>query len=114
MCNFFSAIAFKNGDIFSHEFVDSHENLITLAGLSDTTTSANREWCRVEFIPQGELWEVEKYSLKYDEETAPAWFDEVKETIERKCAHLFNSIIIYQDTELIIGRRCIVIPNVNI
>ena len=68
MCQFFSAIACRDGRLLFCED-DSHEEIIRRAGLNDTRVSI-RHWVRVEVRPIGEGWA----RVKVDETTEPAWW----------------------------------------
>ena len=111
MCQFKSAIVLKNGDVLHNEFIDSHEDIITINGLKDNKTES---FVRVEYLPTGELWEIGKYKLSVDEPQTPEWFDKVKDKAERKLKAIINRMIISVDTPMVVGRRIIVKPGVKI
>ena len=101
----------KNGDVLHNEFIDSHEDIITINGLKDNKTES---FVRVEYLPTGELWEIGKYKLSVDEPQTPEWFDKVKDKAERKLKAIINRMIISVDTPMVVGRRIIVKPGVKI
>ena len=80
VCNFLSALVFKNGSIFcAPEATDSHTDLIDAKGLTDSDKSLHlRGWIRVEFSPPSpdKLAEPDSYVLKVDETSTPEWFDD--------------------------------------
>lgn len=70
MCEFFSAIVTRSGDVLFTE-ADSHETIIDRAKLRDADRYL-RHWVRVELKPNGDGW----HSLFLDESEAPAWWIE--------------------------------------
>ena len=57
MCQFFSGIAFRNGDIkFTED--DSHTTLIERVGLDDSRDLFTRGWVRFEVAPKGDGWQL--------------------------------------------------------
>jgi len=88
MCNFLSAIAFKNGDILCDPNVDSHEDLVSMFDLKE---SKLRNWARIEYVPQnGNYHLIQDYELKIDENPAPEW---VKDSIKEKWVNKLNVIL---------------------
>ena len=81
MCNFLSALAFRNGDVFTNDFTDSHDQLLELAGVRE---QAGNEVCRVEFTPGENVCDPAGYTLVVDESREPEWFVEVRERVENK------------------------------
>ena len=70
MCQFFSGIAFRNGDIkFTED--DSHTTLIERVGLDDSRDLFTRGWVRFEVAPKGDGWEP----VRVDETSVPGWWD---------------------------------------
>jgi hypothetical protein len=85
MCDFFSAIVFKSGDIRFCES-DSHETLIARLQLDDTVSTYHRPWVRVEC--KGD----EHDDVSVDEAYCPSWVtadrDEFNERVVRTRARL--------------------------
>lgn len=69
MCQFFSAIATRDGRLLFTD-ADSHEEIIYRAKLCDDDLHI-RHWVRLELKPYGDNWG----SLKVDETSVPSWFD---------------------------------------
>ena len=112
MCKFKSAIVLKNGDVLHNQWVDSHEELITLNNLND---NGRGDFVRIEYIPQDRmLHEFSKYKLVVDENETPEWFEKHREKVENKMKAIIKNMIISEHTDLIVGRRVIVKPGVNI
>ena len=77
MCQFFSGIAFRNGDIkFTEE--DSHTTLIERLGLDDSKDLFTRGWVRFEVMPQGDGWAP----VRVDETSVPGWWDDDRVAFE--------------------------------
>ena len=68
MCQFFSAILTRDGDVRFCED-DSHEVILTRLGWPDDRPLETRGWVRVECVPPHE-------SVRVDETSVPAWYDE--------------------------------------
>ena len=67
MCQFFSTIYTRQGDIYFTE-EDSHDTIISRKRLRDNSLFL-RSWVRVEYVD---------HSLKLDETSCPSWFDRVE------------------------------------
>ena len=89
MCNFFSAIVLKNGEMIYDLNTSSHENLIEKAGIKDDTADADKlTFARIEITPKdGNVFVKKKdWYLKIDQSIIPVWFSK---ELERKCIDLF-------------------------
>ena len=110
MCNFLSGIILKNGDVITNPLVDSHEDIIEDAGLSEQDNHI-QYFARFEFSPhEREYHNLDKYMLRIDEESSPDWLtDEFKEKIERHCRLILSNIVITGECKkkLIAGRTLI-------
>ena len=87
MCNFFSAIVLKNGEIVYDLNSSSHEDLIEKAGVKDETADpAELSFARIEILPDNNDVFQKKWCLKIDQSITPDWFsDEYK----KKCMDIF-------------------------
>jgi len=76
LCQFFSGLAFKNGDIHYNSMTDSHEDLISEKELDDDAdlSSIKRNWIRFEYT-SNTLQDIKTYKLRIDEEFTPPWCD---------------------------------------
>ena len=70
MCQFFSAIATRDGRLLFTE-ANHHETIIRRAKLRDTNAHV-RHWVRVEVKPEGDGWGP----VRVDETAVPAWWTE--------------------------------------
>ena len=102
MCQFKSAIVLKNGDVIHNEWIDSHEDLVTLYNLKD---EGKEEFVRVEYVPEDTPSNLDKYALKVDEKETPDWFN--PEKTERKLRAIVKKMIITGDVSMIVGKRVI-------
>ena len=80
MCNFFSLIMLKNGDVIWEAGVDSHEDLIAkVPSLKDDTADPKKlRFARVEITPpNADVFEkdLKKWQLRIDQSITPAWWD---------------------------------------
>ena len=102
----------KNGDVLHNQWVDSHEELVTLNNLRD---NGRESFVRIEYIPkERKLYDIDNYELVVDERETPEWFEQYRDKVERKMRLIIKNMIVSKDTELIVGRRVIVKPGVNI
>jgi len=107
MCNFLSAIAYRDGSIFADpEHTDSHSDLKEHLGLKDDQAPMLRNWVAVEYTPENRETsaDVTSYTLRLDEPgAAPGWWDDVKGGIELKCRTLIQSMIVTDKRGLLLG-----------
>ena len=106
MCNFFPALVLRNGDIKWHEATDSHSDLVVHFGLPDDTEC--RHFAKIEFVPatkdnHPDYANVNGYTLKVDEPTTPAWFEEVRNRVETQCRTIIKSMITDGHVPLMLG-----------
>jgi hypothetical protein len=106
MCQFFSAIVLKNGDVLWHEATDSHSDLVRHFALPDNTHC--RHFAKVEFTPAAgatrlRYEDVDKYTLRVDEGTAPGWFADVERSAEKKLRAIVGGMIVTGRKPLVLG-----------
>jgi len=76
MCKFKSGIILKSGKVLLSETSDSHSDILSDSNIVDNTREADKKiFARFEYVPEGELWEFDKYKLNIDEEVVPDWLD---------------------------------------
>lgn len=105
MCSFFSAILLRNGDLLHHWNTDSHSELIMHFKLPDD--SECRHFAKIEFTPPRkddrlDFADVDGYTLKIDETTAPQWAEEMREQAEKRRRSIVRDMLITDRRELII------------
>jgi len=86
MCEFFSCVVTRKGDLFFCED-NSHEEIIDRAKLRDSDAHV-RHWVRVEVTPQGDGWGP----VRVDETTVPAWWHEDAPAWEGKVLDLAGRV----------------------
>jgi hypothetical protein len=104
MCNFFSAIAISDGTIRAFpEVTDAHSELIAWLGLEETNAPETRQWCRVEFTPDENLFDLNTWNLRADEDKAPIWWDEKKPTIRKNCENAVRKMFVLDERVVLLG-----------
>ena len=94
----------KNGGLFHHELITSHEELIDYFGINDSLLHGIRQdFVRIEFLPEKELWDIENYRLSLDEENAPEWYESLIPEVTEKLKGIIQKMIITGDKKCIIG-----------
>lgn len=103
MCNFFSALVLKNGDIVWNEMTDSHRDLIELAGLSDDHTDRSA-FASVEYAPHWRYDNINQYVLHIENERKPEWWTEkLAAQTEKKCRAIVEKRIISYNRKILLG-----------
>ena len=90
MCDFFSAIILKNGELVYDLNTSSHEDLIEKRGLVDDTTDPEKmEFVRFEILPPDArvFSKPAKWHFKIVQDIIPGWFSE---KLKEKCLKLFE------------------------
>ena len=75
MCQFFSALYTRTGDLLWHWCTDHHSDLMRIFKLKD---EQEQHFVRVEFTPPEDLAtivDVDTWKFRLDEERTPGWFD---------------------------------------
>ena len=117
MCKFYSAVVTKNGDLYHNPFLTSHEDIIDLFNLHNADNKPFIDkLCRIEFYPDDDKYicDVDKYNLHVDEDIVPEWFEEYRELTISKLRDIINSMIIKEDSELIVGRGIILSNDITV
>lgn len=76
MCNFMSAIIFKNRTVLAPMWNQSHSSMLTRMGVEDETTNINCKFVRAELLPYANdiTSDVSKWKFKVDQDIVPDWF----------------------------------------
>ena len=76
MCNFFSALGFRDGTIRHHWALDSHSDLMIHWGVADDADYQSK-FVKLELAPADDTWlEPEKWKFTVDEPSSPVWCDD--------------------------------------
>ena len=118
MCQFKSAIITKSGDVLHSHFTDSHEDLIRLFKLNDTSdVRGEPRFARVEFKPDSkiDLGDASKYTLLIDEARTPEWFDDaMKISVENKLRLIVEGMIITGNVDMLVGGKYILAKGAHV
>ena len=89
MCNAFSCIIDRDLVVTWKFGIDSHEDLIRIAGYKDDTLDPDKmQFCRVEISPKnGDYLNPDKWVFKIDTDVVPTWMGEDH---EQKCWRAFR------------------------
>lgn len=95
MCQFLSAVVSKNGEVYCDPFIDSHEEILQRFNLKDDNSEFIKNIVRVEFIPQNDDWfDVDNYNLRVDENSTPAWWIEVEQSVRQNLSDRIKRMIV--------------------
>ena len=105
MCNFLSAIVFKNGDIICRpDVTDSHEDLIDFANIRDNQVHQDG-FIRVEFLPPEhgtkDIFDTKNWILKVDQASTQEWFS--FESTTSKLAARVERMFVLEDRPILLG-----------
>ena len=114
MCNFFSGLAFPDGDIQTYDETDEHEPMIAVLGLNDSGTPiASRAFARWEFTPPADLTTIEDlntWTLRVDESVVPAWWGERESRIREQIEDRVRRMFVRDERQFLIGGKWILLP----
>lgn len=90
MCEFMSAIIFKNRTVLAPMWNQSHSSMLTRMGVEDETTNVNCKFVRAELLPyNGDLTsDVSNWRFKVDQDIVPDWFTLDREKYEEEMRDL--------------------------
>jgi hypothetical protein len=110
MCNHFSFIATKN-KIIAEYGVDSHEDLLQIAGIKDE--SRNPDFVRCELIPSEPFTlDFDKWAFNVDQDYRPDWFVAEHEK-SRAVKFLKKQNHITKDVDIFTGRAWYCTANIG-
>lgn len=92
MCNFLSVLVLKNGDVLHHPMLDSHADLVRYFKLPDSNAHI-RYFAKAELAPVDWL-DPATWIWRLDEETRPAWLDNIEADAERQARAIAERMII--------------------
>lgn len=77
MCNFKSAIIFKNRVVLAPMYNDSHSALLNTLNIEDSRLNASKMFVRAELLPKNndKTSDVDKWRFKVDQDIIPDWYD---------------------------------------
>src|SRR3990167_1206111 len=81
MCQFFSALVLKNGDVLHHPQLDSHAGLVTYFKLPDGNAHV-QHFAKVELLPASDWLDVSTWVFRVDEPVLPGWWGEIANQAE--------------------------------
>jgi len=83
MCQAFSCIITKKGDVLWQSGVDQHEKIIDIFKIKDDTTDGDLiKFAKIEITPdKGYLYPEDKWTLRVDENTTPRWLTKTKKDL---------------------------------
>jgi hypothetical protein len=95
MCNFFSALILRNGDVKWHPMLDRHSDLVTYFKIPDTM-AGHQYFAKAELVPpvDGDISDVSTWKFTLDEETEPGWWSEVAERTVAEMRRIASGMII--------------------
>ena len=118
MCQFKSFILLKNGDILHNDFIQSHEDLITLFNINDNNVLSTRNFVRCEFVPKPDKKGIihydkpNTYELIIDEQHCPDWVEPLKEQTIISMKAIIKTYIV-KDAKMLVGQFAIITGNVD-
>lgn len=105
MCQFFSALVLRNGDLRHHPMLDSHSDLVQYFGLRDDRLGHDH-FAKIELTPGDDWLDPATYRFRLDEETTPAWWNEVAVDAEAACRRVVERMIIRTGERRLIVDGC--------
>ena len=103
MCNFFSCIAMRNGDVFCDPMSDRHEDIIKTHNISDKEDDPKYlKFARVEITPpDGDVFaHVSNWTLRIDDESiTPEWWSK---GYEEFC---FRELELFLSRAILVGKE---------
>ena len=85
MCRFKSGIQFKNRNVLTTIYNDSHSDLLEGLGIKDSRYNAKTKFVRAELIPPNEniAADISEWKYNVDQDIVPDWFDLDREKYEQ-------------------------------
>ena len=111
MCEFFSALVTRQGEMIWDPATDSHTDLIDSCGLRNVEDSECSYFAKIEFTPSSrdKADEIDGYTLRVDEYNEPGWFDdEMRENIIKKCRSIVSRMILTGEHKCILSGKYII------
>jgi hypothetical protein len=112
MCQFFSGIVLKTGELLYLDGVDSHEDILSHYKIPDISINSN--FCRVEFVPRYRPWDLKDYTFKIDQEKPSWWNDKIELKTIRKIKLVINKYIVKKDVDILPTGIFILSPDIII
>ena len=104
MCNFFSALVLRNGDVLHHPMLDSHSDLVTYFKLPDETAH-HQHFAKIELVPVDWL-DAATWRFQLDAETAPGWWTEVAQAAEEACRAIVAKMMLRSGEHRLVVDGC--------
>jgi hypothetical protein len=113
MCNFFSAVFTRQGDVYHLSGVNSHEDIIAYYNLKDGQT---RLIARAELIPPSDtsIAEASQWTFRIDESDPPEWVKDVQDSVELRMRDIVSRMIVTEDMPVLPAGQWIVAEGVTV
>lgn len=117
MCDMFSALVMKNGDlVFYPEVTDSHEDLVHLKNVNDSYLDP--AFLRIEYSPdmyKGNWADINSYVLLHTAYEIPEWWtDELRDRTIERLRDRISRLIVHENRDVILGGACILAKDVHV
>ena len=101
MCQFYSAIVTKTGELYHNPWTTSHEDIVAVFDLKDEKDNL----CRVEFYPDidEDIWDYKKYNLHIDQQE-PEWFKKFQTKTISKLKLIIKNMIVTGEKQMLCGK----------
>lgn len=100
MCEFLSALVLESGEVLTHPILDSHSDLALRYNIRDD--DGVQRFAKVELLPDNWL-DVDTWRFTLDEQSAPVWWDAVKDQAETKLRTKARNMILTSGTHALIA-----------
>ena len=104
MCQFFSALALRNGQVLCHPMLDSHSDLVTYFKLPDGA-QWHQHFAKVELVPV-DWMDVSTWEFTLDDETEPGWWNDVAGNVESSMRAKADAMILRSGKHRLIVDGC--------
>jgi len=113
MCQIFSGVVTRMGELYRSDYTDSHEDIVAIHGLSD---GVMQHIVRVEYVPRdGNYADLDSYGLHVDEASPPEWFDdEMRMRVEAAFRNCVAHMIVKDDRDILVGGPWIIAGSARI
>jgi len=115
MCKYKSAWYLESGELVHSISTDAHGQIAAARGIQDRMIGMNRA-VRVEFVPPkdvNDITDLDKWTLRLDEATAPDWWEDKKADCLRQIGAVVKNSIVMDERECLLD-GCWILTNTAI
>jgi hypothetical protein len=110
MCQFFSSVVLRNGDLRWHPLLDSHSDIVCYFGLPDDNAHVHHfAKCELTPVEEDDWLDASRWRFRLDQEVAPVWWPEIAPIAEANMRAAAAKMIVTSGERALLLDECLIV-----